>query len=238
MASACELLWPKQRRASLLVGIFPLHLRALNLCITRAFVPYLLPWLKLLWRPPRIPLSRGTVLPRAGKGLATEGMRGMSSGPRMPVDIRLSIQKISSACGRKVDTYPLPLTRTCSALLFCSWGFVLLLHSLRVPSLLILSGLGLIPLCKTMKPRNFLAVTPKAHLLGLSFMLWEEGCRTFPWDPPSDLPPFSFSLACRQRRPGHFSQFAARTFCSWTSDMLRPHFLDRMALLYSKRGLG
>lgn len=33
-------------------------------------------------------------------------------------------------------------------------------------------GLASTPLWDTMNPRNFLAETPKAHLLGLSFMLF------------------------------------------------------------------
>ena len=44
-------------------GIFPLCLRVLDLCSTQAFVPCLLPWLRLRWQPSRILLSRGTVLP-------------------------------------------------------------------------------------------------------------------------------------------------------------------------------
>ena len=37
---------------------------------------------------------------------------------------------------------------------------------------LILSGFTLIPRLFTMKPRNFPADTPKAHLAGFSFMLY------------------------------------------------------------------
>ena len=40
------------------------------------------------------------------------GKRGRPLDPRMLVDTRSSIQKISLACGRKVDTYLLPSTRT------------------------------------------------------------------------------------------------------------------------------
>ena len=36
----------------------------------------------------------------------------------------------------------------------------------------ILSGFASIPRLLTMKPRNFLADTPKAHLAGFSFMLY------------------------------------------------------------------
>ena len=36
----------------------------------------------------------------------------------------------------------------------------------------ILSGFASIPRCLTMKPRNFPADTPKAHLAGFSFMLY------------------------------------------------------------------
>ena len=55
------------------------------------------------------------------------------------------------------------------------------------------SGLTSIPLWDTMKPKNFLAVTPNAHLFGFSFMLndqsvskvfirssrWSTSCRLF-----------------------------------------------------------
>ena len=36
------------------------------------------------------------------------------------------------------------------------------------------SGLTSIPLWDTMKPKNFLAVTPNMHLLGFSFMLYDR----------------------------------------------------------------
>ena len=36
----------------------------------------------------------------------------------------------------------------------------------------ILSGFASIPWLLTMKPKNFLADTPKAHLAGFSFMLY------------------------------------------------------------------
>ena len=36
----------------------------------------------------------------------------------------------------------------------------------------ILLGLASIPLCETIKPRNFPDDTPKAHLLGFNFMLY------------------------------------------------------------------
>ena len=36
----------------------------------------------------------------------------------------------------------------------------------------ILSRFALIPLCETIKPRNFPDDTPKAHLLGFNFMLY------------------------------------------------------------------
>ena len=42
------------------------------------------------------------------------GKRGRPLDPRMPADTRPSTQKISLVYGRKVDTYPSPLTRTYS----------------------------------------------------------------------------------------------------------------------------
>ena len=36
----------------------------------------------------------------------------------------------------------------------------------------ILSGFASIPFCETMNPRNFLDETPKAYLLGFSFILY------------------------------------------------------------------
>ena len=36
------------------------------------------------------------------------------------------------------------------------------------------SGLTSIPLWDTMKPKNFLAVTPNTHLLGFNFMLYDR----------------------------------------------------------------
>ena len=102
----------------------------------------------------------------------------------------------------------------------------------------ILFGLASITLYDTMNPRNFLLL-PRMHIyLDWASCYKSEVCRRFPWDPSNDRPFFGFIPACRQCRLGHFSQSAMRTSCSWASDMSHLRFLGRMALLYSKRGLG
>ena len=234
------------RRASPLVGIFLLHLGVLGSCSTRASAPCLLAWQRLRWRLPRTLLSRGTVLPLAGKGLAMEGTRCRSSGPQMPVDIQSSIQNISSTCGRKVDTYLLPWTQTSSVLLLCRWGFVLWgcpwtqTSSALLPSLLWPGSCWGWPryLSKTPWTPGSFDLLPRTHTCSdwVSFCK-SRGCWRSLWDRPNSHPPFEFSLACRQHRLGHFFKFDVQTYCSWASNMLHSSFLGRMALLCSRRGL-
>ena len=125
--------------------------------------------------------------------------------------------------------------------LSCCWGFVLLLHSLLVPSLLWLSSclgwlryLSKIPwTLRTFQP------SPRVHTcLDWASYYKIGGCRRSPWDHPNDRPPFDFLPTCCQHRLGHFFQFNVWTFCSWASNMLCLHFLGRMTSLCSRRGLG
>ena len=52
----------------------------------------------------------------------------------------------------------------------------------------ILLELASIPLCETIKPRNFPDDTPKAHLLGFNFMLYCRMYQMFPVGCPDEFP--------------------------------------------------
>ena len=172
---------------------------------------------------------------------AARGTWGRSSDPWMPADTRPFMQKIALACRRRASIYPSPLIQICSTLLLYRWGFVLLSRSLGVSSLLwpgFCLGWPRYPSKIPWTLGIFLLSLWRHTFLGWASCCRNGGCQMFLWGRPNGLPLFSFSLAYRQHRPGHFSQSVVQTSCSWAFDMSCLHFWGKMALLHNRRGPG
>ena len=93
---------------------------------------------------------------------------------RMLLHTLCPIERLSSELGRKASIYHLPLdtNRLKAAILPVSrWTSFIPDGDGISSTTFILFGFASIPLWLTMKPKNFSADTPKAHLAGFSFML-------------------------------------------------------------------
>ena len=91
---------------------------------------------------------------------------------RMLLRTSYPIERPSSGLGRKVGIYHLPWIGLKKQSFLSNAGLSLYLMAMACRAQpLFFSGFASIPRWLTMKPRNFSANTPKAHLAGFSFML-------------------------------------------------------------------